>query len=61
MENYRMYRKLKFLQKLLTDDAGGEVMEYAIVAGLISVAAIAVIGAFGGKVLARWNSVNSSM
>ena len=43
------------------DDAGGEVIEYALILGLIIVTAIAVIGAFGTKVLARWTSVNSSM
>jgi Flp pilus assembly pilin Flp len=32
-----------------------------LIAGLILVAAIAVIGAVGTKVLARWNSVNSSL
>jgi Flp pilus assembly pilin Flp len=31
-----------------------------LIAGLISIAAIAVIGAFGTKVLARWTSINSS-
>jgi pilus assembly protein Flp/PilA len=60
-ENNRMFRTPQFLHSLLTDETGGEVMEYAIVAGLISIAAIAVIGSFGVKVLARWNSVNSSM
>lgn len=49
------------LTRFVSDDSGGEVFEYAIVAGLISIVAIAVIGAFGVKVLARWNSVNSSM
>ncbi len=49
------------LTGLIHDDTGGEVMEYAIVAGLISIAAIAVIGSFGTKVFARWNSINSSM
>ncbi len=49
------------LTRFVHDDRGGEVIEYALVAGLISVVAIAVIGAFGTKVLARWNSVNSSM
>jgi Flp pilus assembly pilin Flp len=43
------------------DETGGEVIEYAIVAGLISIAALTVIGTFGTKVLARWNSVNSSL
>jgi len=48
-------------KNLLVDDRGGEVLEYALIAGLIVVAAIAVIGAVGTKVLARWTSLNSSM
>ena len=47
--------------KLVKDEQGGEVLEYALIAGLIVVAAIAVIGAVGTKVLARWTSLNSSM
>jgi len=47
--------------KLVVDDRGGEVLEYALIAGLIVVAAIAVIGSVGTKVRARWNSLNSSM
>ncbi len=47
--------------KLVRDERGGEVLEYALIAGLIVVAAIAVIGAVGTKVLARWNSVNDGM
>jgi Flp pilus assembly pilin Flp len=46
---------------ILKDETGGEVLEYALIAGLISVAAVAVIGSFGTKVLARWGSINSSM
>jgi Flp pilus assembly pilin Flp len=61
MENKRMSRTNQFLRSFLRDETGGEVMEYAMVAGLISIAAIAVIGSFGVKVLARWNSVNSSL
>ena len=49
------------LAGLIEDETGGEVFEYAIVAGLISIAAIVVIGSFGTKVFARWNSINSSM
>ncbi len=47
-----MSRILKSLTHIANDESGGEVIEYAIVAGLISIAAIAVIGAFGSKVLA---------
>ena len=46
---------------LINDEKGGEVLEYALIAGLIVVAAIAMIGAVGNRVLARWTSLNSSM
>jgi Flp pilus assembly pilin Flp len=49
------------IRRLLHDESGGEVLEYALVAGLIVVTAIAVIGTVGTKVLGRWNSLNSSM
>ena len=49
------------VKKLWADDNGGEVLEYALIAGLIVVAAIAIIGSVGGKVVARWTSLNSSM
>ena len=51
----------KFFGKLIKDERGGEVLEYALIAGLIVVAAIAVIGTVGTKVLARWTSLNSSI
>ena len=40
---------------------GTSVLEYALIAGLIVVAAIAVITTVGTKVLARWTSLNSSL
>ena len=49
------------LNKLARDEQGGEVLEYALIAGLIVVAAIAVITSVGTKVLARWTSLNSSI
>ena len=49
------------LNKLVKDEQGGEVLEYALIAGLIVVAAIAVIGSVGTKVLARWTSLNNGM
>ena len=48
------------LHKFLNDDQGGEILEYALIAGLIVVAAIACIAAIGGKVLGRWESLNAS-
>lgn len=49
------------VSRLVRDEHGGEVLEYALIAGLIVVAAIAVIGSVGTKVLARWDSLNSSV
>jgi Flp pilus assembly pilin Flp len=49
------------LARVLRDERGGEVIEWALVAGLIVVGAIAVIGAVGTKVLARWNTVNGAL
>ncbi|HUB25415.1 MAG TPA: hypothetical protein VL992_08285 [Tepidisphaeraceae bacterium] len=50
-----------FLVSLVRDENGGEVLEYALVASLIVIAAIATIASVGGRVLARWNSLNSSV
>ena len=36
-------------------------LEYALIAGLIVIAAIAVIGSVGTKVLAKWTSLNNGM
>ena len=47
--------------KLVKDEQGGEVLEYALIAGLIVVAAIAAITSVGSKVLARWTSLNDSL
>ena len=49
------------ITKLVRDENGGEVLEYALIAGLIIVAAIAAITSVGSKVLARWTSLNASV
>ena len=46
---------------LPSNDSGAEVMEYVLILGLIVVATIVTIAAFGTKVLAKWTSVNNSM
>lgn len=56
-----MKKRFKKFADCLRDEQGGEVIEYALIAGMIIVVCIVVIGKIGGKVLARWNSVNSSM
>ena len=54
-------RHMKALRRILIEEHGGEVIEYVLIAGLIVVAAIAVIAAVGTKVLARWNIVDSGL
>jgi Flp pilus assembly pilin Flp len=52
---------LKTITRLIKDEQGGEVLEYALIAGLIVVAAIAVIGSVGTKVLARWQAIDAGL
>jgi len=51
----------RIFTKLISDEQGGEVLEYALIAGLIIVAAIAIITSVGTKVVAKWTSVNNSL
>jgi pilus assembly protein Flp/PilA len=57
----RIRSLFRLANDLLSDDHGGEVIEWVLIAGLIVVATIATVGAFGTKVLAKWTSVNDSM
>ena len=51
----------QFFGGLIRDERGGEVLEYAIIVGLIVVAAIVAITSVGTKVLAKWTSLDSSL
>ena len=52
--------KPRLCLRLISDERGGEIVEYAMVAGFVVVAAIALIGAVGNKVVAWWSSLGSS-
>ena len=54
-------RLITILKRLIHDEQGGEVLEYALIVGLIIVAAITAIHAVETKVLAKWTSLNASM
>ena len=56
----RIDKLFRPLARLATDERGGEVIEWALVAGLVVLAAIAAIGAIGTKVLARWTTVSNA-
>jgi pilus assembly protein Flp/PilA len=60
-ESLTMKAAKRLALSLVRNEQGGEVLEYALIAGLIVVAAIAVIGAVGTKVVARWTSLNDGM
>ncbi len=51
----------KLMSKLVRDEQGGEVLEYVLIAGLIVVAAIAVITTVGTKVKAKWDGLSTGL
>ena len=59
--NAKRWIKPASIRHFLQDEHGGEVLEYALIAGLIIVAAISAITSVGVKVLARWNSLKNSI
>ena len=48
------------VSRFIRDEQGGEVIEYALILGLIIVGTIAAIGAVGTRVLARWTTISNS-
>jgi Flp pilus assembly pilin Flp len=56
-----MDKELSAIKRLFLDESGGEVLEYALVAGLIVIGALSLVGQIGAKVLAKWTSLNSKM
>ena len=51
----------KLLARLIREEAGGETLEYSVVASLIVLAALGALKSVGAKVVARWTSINSSL
>jgi Flp pilus assembly pilin Flp len=47
------------IQNVLRNEEGTATIEYAFVMGLIILAAVSTVSAFGTKVVARWTSLNS--
>ena len=56
-----MNKWIGFIGRLVREEQGGEMVEYALLLGLIFLAGLSVMGSFGGKVLARWTSLSRSM
>ena len=52
---------MKFINKLLRDEAGATAIEYGLIAALIAVAAITAMTNLGGTLSATFSKVDSSM
>jgi pilus assembly protein Flp/PilA len=52
---------MKFLNKLLRDEAGATAIEYGLIAALVAVAAIAAMQGLGNALKTTFNSTSSSM
>jgi len=51
----------KLFVECLKDEQGTEVLEYALLLGLIVVACIGLMGQLGVRVVTRWESIVESM
>ena len=51
----------QLIARFFREEEGGEVLEYALIVGLLIVGAVATISTVGTKILARWTSLNNSM
>jgi pilus assembly protein Flp/PilA len=52
---------LRLVQRVLREEEGGEVLEYALIIGLVVVVVITAISSVGTKVFALWTSLNDSL
>jgi pilus assembly protein Flp/PilA len=51
----------KLLLSLLQDESGQDLIEYALVAGLIGLAAVAAMSGLAGKISTAFNNVGSQL
>jgi pilus assembly protein Flp/PilA len=56
MKNYRA-----ILNHLLRDESGQDLIEYALVAALIGLAAVTAVGTIGNDIVSVFNSVNNKL
>jgi pilus assembly protein Flp/PilA len=52
---------MKFINKLLRDEAGATAIEYGLIAALIAVAAITAMQSLGNNLSATFSTVSSSL
>jgi|GEM_PF-665065 len=49
------------IKRLLTDESGAEMVEYALVLGLVAIAAIGAVTAVGTSANAIWTSISGTL
>lgn len=52
---------MELVQRFVSEEAGAETVEYALVLGLIALAAAAAIGTAGGKIGAWWSNLSTAI
>ena len=52
---------MKFIKKLIRDEAGATAIEYGLIAALIAVAAIAAMQGLGSELQTTFNTTSSAM
>lgn len=52
---------MKFINKLIRDEAGATAIEYGLIAALIAVAAITAMNGLGNQLKTTFNTTSSSM
>ncbi len=52
---------MEMLRKIWNDDNGQDMVEYALIAGLISVVAFAAVQSTGGSIKTVWSTVSTNM
>jgi pilus assembly protein Flp/PilA len=52
---------MKFINKLIRDDAGATAIEYGLIAALIAVAAITAMNGLGNQLKSTFNTTSSQM
>ena len=52
---------MELMMRLLSEEDGQDIMEYVIIAAMISIVAIALVKVAGGKLNGLWSGLNNTM
>lgn len=56
-----MNNPLRFVRRLVNDDSGQDLIEYALIAALIAVSAIVAMRGLGNKISNEFNAIGNSL